>query len=285
VDVNWRATHLKTSTGLWIMPNAKLAEGMFQNLSRNDSPFEMSTVVRFATDDPPQLVIDVCQKVAADLPAAVPGEESLVLPMPKAKYEVSVPINSPADNYRSTIIFRSRLWYAARRYGLHLDGDLTDNYNTPENVLAAARRVAPALYLSEEDIPVIAQQLRLERYGEGEVVQYPHLVPDGMRFIMEGTATLATPVDAGAEIRFAVLDQNDSLGLTALTRQGVAAKIVAATDLGVLFVPVAVLDTLVKTRPRLARDIGIELDNRRGMAAKALEAAGVEMPPSWRLIA
>jgi hypothetical protein len=285
VDVNWRATHLKTSSGLWIMPNSKLAEGMFQNLSRNDSPFEMETIVRFATDDPPQQVIDVCRRVAEDLPAAVPGEPAMIVPMPKARYEVAVPIASPADNYRSTIIFRTRLWYAARRAGLHLDGDLTDNHNTAENVAIALRRVAAALYLAEEDIAVLGPQVRLERYGEGEVVQYPHAVPDGMRYIMEGTATIATPVEAGAEVRFAVLDRGDVLGLTALTRQGVAAKIVAATDLAVLFVPTPVLDTLVKTRPRLARDIGIEMDNRREMAAKALAAAGVEMPSGWRLIA
>lgn len=285
VDVNWRATHLKTTSGIQVMPNSMIAEGMFLNLSRNDSPFEMETIVRFATDDPPQEVIDLCRRVAGDLPAAVPGEPAMIKPLPKAKYEVAVPIASPADNYRSTIIFRTRLWYAARRAGLHLDGDLTDTYNTPENVLAAVRRVAPALYLTEEDIGVVVPQVRLERYGEGEVVQYPHVVPDGMRYVMSGTATIATPLDVGAEVRFAVLDRDDAMGLSALTRQGVAAKIVAATDLAVLFVPVAVLDGLVKTRPRLARDIGIEMDHRRGMATKALEAAGVEVPSGWRLIA
>jgi small-conductance mechanosensitive channel len=285
VDVNWRATHLKTSSGVHIMPNAMIADSMFMNISRNDSPFEMETVVKFATDDPPQLVIDVCRRVAADLPAAVPGEQAMIVPMLKAKYEVAVPIASPADNYRSTIIFRTRLWYAARRAGLHLDGDLTDPFNTPENTVNALRSVAPALYLTEEDIGVLVPQVRLERYGEGEVVQYAHVVPEGMRFILSGMATIATPVDVGAEVRFAVLDTGDMLGLSALTRQGVAAKVVAATDLAVLFVPVAVLDGLVKSRPRLARDIGVEMDNRRGMAVKALEAAGVEVPSGWRLIA
>ena len=209
----------------------------------------------------------------------------MIVPMLKAKYEVAVPITSPADNYRSTIIFRTRLWYAARRAGLHLDGDLTDPFNTPENTATALRGVAPALYLAEQDIDRLVPQVRLERYGEGEVVQYPHIVPDGMRFILGGTATISTPVAAGAEVRFAVLDTGDMLGHSALTRQGVAAKIVAATDLAVLFVPVAVLDGLVKSRPRLARDIGVEMDNRRSMAVKAVEAAGVQMPTDWSLIA
>lgn len=285
VEVNWRAVHIKTPRGVQIIPNASLAESSFMNLSRNDSPFEAATIVKFATDDSPQHVIDVCLKVAADLPAAIPGEPASVMPMSKAKYEVDIPVTSPGDSWSSIRIFRTRLWYAARRADLHLDGDLTDNYNTPENTLDAVRRVAAALYLSAEDIPIVAQQVRLERFGEGEVVQYPGVVPDGMRYIMSGTAALGTPVDTGAEVKFAMLDHDDVLGLTALTRQGVAARITAATDLSVLFVPVAVLDGLVKSRPRLARDIGQEIDNRLGQATKALAAAGVDLPRSSRLIA
>ncbi|MBN9238866.1 MAG: hypothetical protein BGO97_04190 [Micrococcales bacterium 70-64] len=285
IEVNWRAVHIKTSTGVLILPNSHLASGSFVNLSRKPTPFEFDIVVKFSTDDAPQDVIDVCQRVAADLPAAVPGEVATITPLPKAKYEVEVAINSPADNATSIGIFRTRLWYAARRADLHLDGDLTDNFNTPENTEAAVRRSAPALYLTPEDVLVVAPQCRLERWGEGEVVQHPLTVPDGMRYIVSGTAQLATPLEAGAEVRFATLDRDDVIGLTALTRQGVSARITATSDLAVLFVPVGVLDGLVKTRPRLARDIGQEIDNRRTLAYTALEAAGVDVPPGTRLIA
>ena len=285
IEVNWRAVHIKTSRGVLVMPTASLAESAFLNLSRKPSPFEFDIVVKFSTDDAPQDVIDVCTRVAADLPAAVPGEVATITPMPKAKYEVEVAINSPADNATSIGIFRKRLWYAARRADLHLDGDLTDNYNTAANVESAVRRLAPALYLTAEDVLVVAPQARLERWGEGEVVQHPLTIPDGMRYIVEGTAQLATPIEAGAEVRFAALDRDDVIGLTALTRQGVSARITATSDLAVLFVPVAVLDGLVKTRPKLARDIGQEIDNRRTLAYAALDAAGVDVPSGSRLIA
>jgi small-conductance mechanosensitive channel len=285
VEVNWRAVHIKTSRGIQVIPNASLAEGAFMNLSRNDSPFEASTIVKFSTDDSPQLVIDVCKRVAQDLPFAIPGEPAGIQPMPKAKYAVDIPITSPGENWKSIRDFRTRLWYAARRADLHLDGDLTDNYNTPDNVLEAVRKIAPALYLTGEDIEVVAPQVRLERYGAGEVVQYPNVVPDGMRYIVSGTAAIATPIDVGAEVRFANLDRDDVLGLTALTRQGVNSRITATTDLAVLFVPVGVLDGLVKSRPRLARDIGQEIDNRLGLATKALEAAGVPHPRGSQLYA
>jgi small-conductance mechanosensitive channel len=285
VEVNWRAVHIKTARGILVMPTASLAESSFLNLSRKPSPFEFDIIVKFATDDAPQQVIDVCTRVAADLPSAVPGEPATITPLAKGKYEVEVPITSPGENGSSIKAFRTRLWYAARRADLHLDGDLTDNYNTPENIEAAVRRVAPALYLTPEDVLVVAPQSRLERWGAGEVVQHPLTVPDGMRYVVEGTAMIATPIEAGAEVRFGTLDRDDVIGLTALTRQGVSARITATSDLAVLFVPVSVLDGLVKTRPRLARDIGQEIDNRRTLAYAALQAAGVDVPPGSRLIA
>lgn len=286
VEVNWRAVHLKTSRGVQIIPNASLAGSSFMNLTRNDAPFEASLTVKFSTDDAPDVVIDVCTRVAADLPFAAPGEPATVTPIEKAKYEVDIPIVSPGNNSATLRQFRTRLWYAARRADLHLDGDLTDNFNTADNVLTELHGVAPALYLSPDDLAVIAPRLRLERYGAGEVVQRPLVVPDGMRYIVSGTATLTTQVEVGAEVTFGTLSRGDVLGLTALTRQGVSARITASTDLAVLLVPTAVLDELVKTRPRLARDIGQEIDNRLGQAKAALRTVGVVVESgSSRLIA
>ena len=286
VEVNWRAVHIKTSRGIRIVPNASLAGSSFINLSRNDSPFEASITVKFATDEAPDLGITVCTEVAAELPFRFPGESASVAPVEKARYEVDIPIISPANNYATLKAFRTRLWYAARRADLHLDGDLTDNYNTPENVIEQLRTVSAALYLSEEDAAAIAPQLRLERYGAGEAVERPLVVPDGMRYVLSGTASLFASLESGVELQFALLTAGDVMGLTALTRQGVSARITAATDLAVLFVPTAVLDVLVKTRPRLARDIGQEIDNRLSRAKSALSAAGIDVGlDSSRLIA
>lgn len=285
VEVNWRAVHIRTARGIQVVPNASLAGASFLNLSRSDTPFVATTTVRFATDDAPQAVIDLCTRVAADLPYVVLGTSAWVAPIAKARYEVEIPITSPADNAAALKAFRTRLWYAARRADLHLDRDLTDNFHTPRRVAEELARVAPALYLPPDEIDVIAPRVRLERYGAGEVVQHPFAVPDGMRYVVSGTAAIATPVEAGAEVPFAVLDRDDVLGLTALTRQGVAARITATTDLAVLFVPVGVLDELVATRPRLARDIGQEIDNRRRLARAALLAAGIEVPTGSQLIA
>ena len=50
-------------------------------------------------------------------------------------------------------LFRTRLWYAARRAGLHLDRDLTDNWATPERTRLALERIAPRLQLAPARFP------------------------------------------------------------------------------------------------------------------------------------
>jgi small-conductance mechanosensitive channel len=278
IEVNWRAVHLDTGNGIRVIPNSQLAGEAFVNLSRASSPYEASMVVRFATDDPPQAVIDVLIATAMDLPKRHPDAEPSAVAMAKAWYEINIPLQNPGAEYSTLGLFRSRLWYAARRADLHLDRDLTDNFRTPERLLEALYLFAPALYLSRDEAEKLVDSVRLERYGEGEVVQRAAVVPDGMRFIMSGTAALTVPVD-GAAIPVSVLSRKDVFGLSSLTRQVAGMDGTATSDLAVLAVPVAVLDTIVKTRPALARDLGVEIDNRRARALSALRRDGIEEPP------
>lgn len=278
VEINWRAVHIDNGNGVTVIPNSELAGSAFQNLSRSSSPFEASTIVKFTTDDPPQAVIDLLVQVASDLPKRHPDAEPSASPIGKARYEVNIPVLTPKDEGSSLGLFTTRLWYAARRSDLHLDGDLTDNFRTPQRLMEALRLFAPALYVNRDEAEALADQVRLERYGAGEVVQRVGTVPDGMRFIISGTAQLATPLTAGGELPVSQLARKDVLGLASLTRQAVAVTVTATSDLAVLVVPVAVLDRLVKTRPALARDIGIEIDNRRTRALAALEKAGYADP-------
>ena len=198
----------------------------------------------------------------------------MAVPLDKAKYEINIPLTAPGKQYMTLGLFRTRLWYAARRAGLHLDRDLTDSYATPERARAELLRIAHRLYLSRDEAEKVASRVFLERYGEGEVVQRAGTVPDAMRVILSGVASLALPTGDGTLLPVTDLRRDDLLGLTALTRQAVAATATAATDVAVLVVPVALVDTLVKLRPGLARDIGMAIDHRQELGERALAAAG-----------
>jgi small-conductance mechanosensitive channel len=279
VAVNWRATHLDTNNGILVIPNSTLSGASFSNLTRATSPFETDTMVRFATDDPPQQVIDVIVNVANGLPERHPDVEASAVPMGKSWYEVSIPLSSPGKSYGTLGLFRKRLWYASRRAGLHLDRDLTDNFATPERTREHLVRLAPRFYLSpQESVELYQQGARLQQYGEGEIVQRANAVPDGVRIIISGNVELSVPASRGAMLPVGRLGRDDVLGVTALTRQVAGAEVVALVDLAVLFVPLSVIDELVRTHPDLARDMGQAIDARLKLVAEALRDAG-EPPP------
>jgi hypothetical protein len=279
IAVNWRATHLDTNNGILVIPNSTLSGASFSNLTRATSPFETDTMVRFATDDPPQQVIDVLVEVANGLPERHPDVEASAVPMGKSWYEISIPLSSPGKSYGTLGLFRKRLWYAARRAGLHLDRDLTDNFATPERTHEHLARLAPRFYLSTPEAIALADRgARLQQYGEGEIVQRAGGVPDGIRIIISGNVELSVPASRGAMLPVGQLGRDDVLGVTALTRQVAGAEVVALVDLAVLFVPLPVIDDLVRTHPDLARDMGQAIDARLKLVAQALMDAG-EPPP------
>jgi len=275
VQVNWRSVHILTDDGIRIIPNANLASSSFVNLSRSDGAFSVGFVLKFSTDDPPQQVISVCREVARGLPQSVPGEEALVTPMRKGNFKVALMLNSPSDEFSGPRLFKTRIWYAARRSGLHYDNDLTDNLQSDENYAEALHAVAAPLHLSNADALALRSEVALERYGAGEVVQPHGSIPGGMRFILHGMATLTAHGSDGSQVPVAHLGRLEIIGLGSLTRQAVAASVTADSDLTVLVVPNAVIDRLVDANPQLALDIGMEIDNRRRETLARLKEYGL----------
>jgi hypothetical protein len=280
IEVNWRAVHVDTHAGVLIIPTASLAGSTFTNLSKISGVHTAQVEVPFSTDDAPQEVLALLRRVGGDLPDVPKGMKASALPLGGARYSVTIPVRSPAEEEETVGLFLVWLWYAARRAGLHLDGDLTDDYATPERLADSLARVASSLQLSTETAAGLVSRARLERYGSGEILQRAGALPDGMRVIISGTGRLSIPLSDGALLRIAQLGERDLLGLTAITRGVTTATAVAITDVTVVVLSTELLDELVSGNPALARQIGDALDNRGKQAKAALEAAGLAQPLS-----
>lgn len=285
VEVNWRSVHIRTVSGVVVVPNAQLADGAFTNLSRKGGAYSACTMVRFATEDPPEQVIRVMMRVAADLPMVVEGEQPSADAFAAGEYEITIPVPSPSDEYGALSEFRRRLWYAARRAGLHLDRDYYVDYDTPEARRAMLARFCSALYCSADDLAPYADRVRVERYVAGEKLQHIGEVPDGIRMIAAGSALMVVEAPGGVRVPVTELGRDEFVGLTSLTRQGINASVQAVSELTALAIPVDVLDQLVDRRPELARDFGREIDNRRHLVGQAFAKAGLALQPGQRSIA
>jgi len=272
VEVNWRATHIDTGTGLQIMPNSVLAAASFTNLSRPAGAHTITVTTVFAVNDPPDDVCAMLDKVAAALPQLRPDAVPSSSPAGATEYKTSIPLRSPADDSATRSTFLRWIWYASRRAGLHLD-EADDEFGTQERVDSALRIIAPTMRLTQEDHDRLLPDVRITRYGADEPLQFAGQVPKRMSFIVNGKVRLVVSGDDGVMVPVRTLDEGDFLGQTTLTREPVTASAYATEEVTVLQIDRAHLEDLVERKPLLLQDIGRAIEERRATVRRATTTA------------
>ena len=264
VEVNWRAVHIDTGSGMRVMPNSMLASTSFTNLSRPPGEHKLSMTTTFSAADPPDRVCAVLSRVALALPQLKVGSVPRSVPLGGGEYRTTIGLGSPADDGAARATFLRWIWYAARREGLHLD-EADDDYSTTQRVQDALRSVvAPALRLSPDEQRSLQSCARLVRYGADEIVESVGQVPDGMTFVVAGRVQLTAMANDGSIVAINTLEEGSFLGLTALTRQPNLATAYALEEVAALEIDREHIEHLVAREPLLLQDLGYILDERRG---------------------
>lgn len=274
IEVNWRAVHIDTGSGIQIVPNASLAGASFTNLSQPAGAFNVEVEIAFSTDDPPDAVIDVLLDVAAGLPVLATDEHARAVYLGTSTYRIDLPVRGPAYRDDAVGMFLQRLWYAARRAKLALDGDATDPIAEPGRLEQAVGPIAALYGIDGDDRDRLLADASLERYGVGETVQSQGHVPSAMRFVAEGALQLWVSV-GGGRIEVATVDVGDYVGHTTLTREPAFTGATAIDVTTVVVVPLATIDALVRSRPELARTVGQSIETKRRLATEAIASTSI----------
>jgi small-conductance mechanosensitive channel len=272
VEVNWRATHIDTGSGLQVIPNSVLAGASFTNLSRPSGAHTISVITVFAVDDAPDEVCRVLNEVGRRLPQLRSDGTVSTVAAGALQYKTLIPLHSPADDFSARSTFLRWTWYASRRAGLHLD-EAEDEFETSERVEQTLRLIAPTLRLSAEDQRDLAPYVRLTRYGTDEIIQVVGQVPKKMTFVVAGTVQLAVADADDLFLPVLTLEQGDFLGQTALTREPVITTAYALTEVTVAQFDRECIEDLVARKPVLLQDIGRAIEERRASVRQALGAA------------
>ncbi len=272
VEVNWRATHIDTGSGLLIMPNSVLAAASFTNFSRPPGTHALSVGTVFSVDDPPDDVIAMLNRVAAMLPQLRADAAPSSVRTGALQYSTGIPVRTPADDFAAKSLFLRWVWYASRRAGLHLD-EAEDEFATPERLEASLRIIAPTLRLTAAEQQELLPRAKLTRYGTDEYLQFAGQVPKRMTFLVNGRVRLVASGDDGAIIPVRTLEEGDFLGQTALTREAVTASAYALEEVTVLQIDREHIEELVERKPLLLQDIGRAIEERRQSLRRALAAA------------
>jgi small-conductance mechanosensitive channel len=275
VEVNWRAVHIDTGTGLQITPNSVLAVASFTNLSRPPGTYKIKITTVFSEDDPPDRVCAMLSRVASELPQLRPDSTPKAIPLGGLQYRTSIPLKSPADDNAAKSTFLRWVWYASRREGLHLD-EAEDEFGTPEAVEEAIRTVvAPMLRLSPMDQQQLAQHATVVRYGSDEIMEHVGDVPAGMTFIVSGRVRVNAPSEDGSLVPITTLEVGSFLGQTALTRQPVVANAQALGEVAAVRIGREHIEELLEQKPLLLQELGRLIEERRSHVKRALAAVVV----------
>ncbi|MFM9033364.1 MAG: mechanosensitive ion channel domain-containing protein [Mycobacterium sp.] len=273
VEVNWRATHINTGSGLEIIPNSVLAGQAFTNLSRPPGGHTITVNTKFAGTDAPDEVCALLGEVASRLPHLHPDGEAVANATSSTEYTITIPVRSPADDVAARTTFQRWLWYAARREGLSLDG-IEDDFSTPARRAEALRKIAPVLRASSSDLESLLPHVKVQRYGADEVMQTSGEVPTGMSFVVKGRIRLVVLGEGGAPVPVATLYEGDFIGQTALTREPVSGSAHAVGEVTVLHVDRDTVEQLVFRKPELLQDLSQAIDARRARARDAAAGGG-----------
>lgn len=270
VEVNWRAVHIQTDSGLQITPNSVLAEAPFTNLSRPPGAHLLVVTTMFSIDDPPDKVCALLSRVAGALPQQQTGTIPVSGPRGGGEFGTTIAVASPALDAAARATFQRWVWYAARREGLHLDGT---NYDIDPEALDLTRGlvenalqtvVAPALRLSPADQRSLILYARPVQYGAGEIVSHAGQVPAGMIFLVAGSVRLTVTAKDGSITPITTLGEGSFLGLTALTREPNLADAHALEEVTAVEIDRQHLKGLVMRKPLLLQEFGRLLDELQG---------------------
>lgn len=270
VEVNWRAVHLQTDTGLQITPNSVLATSSFTNVSRPVGKHKIAIISVFSVEDPPDRVCAMLLRVAAELPQLRLDAPPLSIPLGGMEYRTTIPLLSFDDDGEVKATFLRWIWYAARREGLHLD-HAAETFSTPERVADAIQTVvAPTLRIGLDDQQALISHSTVQRYGADEKIQGSGEVPNHMLFIVAGRVRLTAVGADGAEISVGTLDEGSFLGQSTLTRQPVIGCAYAVGEVTVVQIEREQVETLVHRNPLLMQEFGRTIEERRANVRRAI---------------
>lgn len=270
VEVNWRAVHLKTGTGLQIIPNSVLAGETFKNLSRPADAKATRVTSVFAVEDRPDQVCAMLIRCASHLPGCDPDLTPTAVPIGNLKYRTRIPLHSAADDEDAESTFLRWIWYASRREGLHLD-EADDGFSDPELVAQALDSVvAPVLRMTPEQQHAMARHASIERYGAGELMMANGTVPDAVSFIIAGKVRLTAVAEDGSQSEVNILEEGSRLGQSTLIRQPVSGSSFAVDEVTLIRVEREAIERVVQHNPVLLQEFGRAIDERRAAVLRAM---------------
>jgi small-conductance mechanosensitive channel/CRP-like cAMP-binding protein len=242
VEVNWRATNLRTKAGnLVVLPNAFISKEAIVNYSAPEAPTRLQTTVGVSYDAPPNLVKAAILESLQDRPlvCSAPPPEVFIAGFGASSIEYLIRfwIADFAQDTAALDQVRSAVYYALRRHGFEIPYPIQVEYlrefaheRASDRLERLARCLEPIdLFapLSAEERSELAARAREQLYGRGETIVRQGDAGRSMFIIASGRVRVVEA--SGREL--ATFEQGGYFGeMSMLTGQPRSASVQAVDD-------------------------------------------------------
>lgn len=267
VEINWRSVRVQTpALELKIVPNSALYRGSFSNLSRPTQARADSLELTFASALPPNRV----KRVLLDLIRSIP--EIIDIPAPSVStvnsggdavtYQLGFAVARQEDLGKAKDKILTRLWYVAKRAGLHHPGAAL--LNVSEHKPFELLRDFPVFEVPHSLVSEIDDGIRFLSYGADESVVNEGKPLLGLYFVVQGLVELSAKDLQGATHVIGQVDRGDFFGENAMVAGQLSEfTALAVEDTDLIVIDPHALQKLLDHSPRLVRQVGHMLESRR----------------------
>jgi len=287
-QITWRSVRIVTRELNEItIPNSAIGKERILNFSSPTRVHGFKITVGFSFDSPPSLVKEMLRTTALETPGVIsapaPDARTLEFAASSVTYELRVFI----DDYEHLTDIRndlmSRIWYAARRAGIHIPYPIRTVYKTEMPYFQEQRddegrllEVLPTIALfeglSESELRVLAKEAFIQRFGRGEDILREGEGGDYFFVLLAGMCSVLVAGSAGAPIQVASVGSGTIVGEMALLAGAArTATVRAATEVLAARIGKAALTQLLDLRPDLLESFAHYVSEK----AQALEEARV----------
>jgi small-conductance mechanosensitive channel len=287
-SINWKSTKLLTRDKVLVyIPNAEITSRIFLNYSKPDRKVRSSVKIGLEYDAPPDLVkktiLEVLHHHQKVLKHPIPDilltafDDSAILyeirfwhenfsNEPKIKSEINILIWYALKRRNIVIPFPIRNIHHAHEERAHQAATREHRCNEMVRMFEKVPVLAP---LSPEERAQLAHQVKIEPFGEGEIIVRQQEAGDSLYIITKGTCEVLLESDSRHFKQVAVLKKGDFFGeMSLLTGEPRSATVRAIEDTEVIMIQKAIFSEILTANSGISEYLGQVLSERQQQLAR-----------------
>lgn len=271
MEMNWRAIRLLTKKQkMIIVPNVILAQGVFHNYSQPSMVYQHRLYIGFSYDDPPNKIKGILNKTIKETPQICQHISPIIRTHAYDDSQITYEIEFAIEDYGQLANindhFMTRIWYVANRMQVNIPFPVREIHHYDKNTGTSSwdtkdwakmlRQLSPLMTLTQEEIELLSQHVRIQRFGKNEIVLETAKAIPAIFIILKGEIILHITKNNTAPVIIATLAEGELFGENVLFSYAHSRFTAQVTkDASLLSIPPDVFKQLVQQNPSLASAI------------------------------